>query len=81
MYTKSTQHNNPLHEKTLETILTFLVAHYGFEEMGKDIKIKCFTTNPSIKSSLIFLRKTTWAREKVEDLYVGTIKDIEARRG
>ena len=65
-----TQANNPLHGITLETILTSLVAHYGWEELGRRIKIKCFTSDPSIRSSLKFLRKTPWAREKVEDLYV-----------
>lgn len=65
---------NPLQNKTLETILNELVAYYGWETLGEDIKIKCFTTDPSIKSSLTFLRKTPWARQKVEDLYVATIE-------
>jgi len=65
-----TQANNPLHGITLETILTSLVAHYGWEELGRRIKIKCFTSDPSIRSSLKFLRKTPWAREKVEKLYL-----------
>ena len=64
------QPNNPLHGKTLETILNELVAHYGWEEMGDRITIRCFTDNPSIKSSLTFLRKTPWARQKVEELYL-----------
>ncbi|GAB4043647.1 VF530 family protein [Spirosoma jeollabukense] len=64
------QLNNPLHGKTLETILNELVAHYGWEEMGYRINIRCFTDNPSIKSSLTFLRKTPWARQKVEELYL-----------
>jgi uncharacterized protein (DUF2132 family) len=64
------QPNNPLHGKTLETILNELVAHYGWEEMGNRINIRCFTDNPSIKSSLTFLRKTPWARQKVEELYL-----------
>ena len=64
------QPNNPLHGITLETILTQLVAQYGWEELGRRIVIKCFTTDPSIKSSLTFLRKTPWARKKVEDLYL-----------
>lgn len=64
------QPNNPLHGKTLETILNELVAHYGWEEMGYRINIRCFTDNPSIKSSLTFLRKTPWARQKVEELYL-----------
>ncbi len=64
------QANNPLHGKTLETILNTLVAKYGWEGLGERIRINCFTDNPSIKSSLVFLRKTPWARKKVEDLYV-----------
>jgi uncharacterized protein (DUF2132 family) len=67
------QVNNPLHGKTLETILTHLVAHYGWETLGHKIKINCFISDPSIKSSLKFLRKTDWARKKVEDLYVESI--------
>ena len=63
------QPNNPLHGKTLETILTELVAHYGWDELGQRIKINCFVSNPSIKSSLTFLRKTPWARQQVEELY------------
>lgn len=69
-----TQPNNPLHGITLEKILTDLVAHYGWEYMGYTIKIKCFTDNPSIKSSLVFLRKTPWARAKVETMYLNMLK-------
>ena len=68
----STQINNPLHGKTLENILNELVAHYGWPELGYSIRINCFLEDPSISSSLKFLRKTPWARKKVEDLYVGT---------
>jgi uncharacterized protein (DUF2132 family) len=64
------QTNNPLHGKTLESILNDLVAHYGWPELGARIRINCFTDNPSVKSSLTFLRKTPWARKKVEDLYI-----------
>ena len=64
------QPNNPLHGITLEMALTRLVAHYGWEELGRSIHIRCFNHDPSIKSSLAFLRKTPWARKKVEDLYV-----------
>ncbi|MDD5772694.1 MAG: VF530 family protein [bacterium] len=64
---------NKLHGITLEMILTRLVEVYGFEELGKIIEIRCFNYDPSIKSSLKFLRRTPWAREKVEDLYVTTI--------
>ncbi|GAB3884937.1 VF530 family protein [Spirosoma agri] len=63
------QPNNPLHGKTLEMILNELVAVYGWDELGDRITIRCFTDNPSIKSSLTFLRKTPWARQKVEELY------------
>jgi len=67
------QPKNPLHGLTLEAILTRLVEHYGWDELGKIITVKCFTSDPSIKSSLKFLRKTPWARKKVEDLYVRTL--------
>lgn len=66
------QPNNPLHGLTLETILTRLVAHYGWAELGKIVKIRCFYNDPSIKSSLKFLRKTPWARQEVEALYLRT---------
>ena len=62
--------NDPLHGKTLETILNELVDAYGWKELGKLIPINSFNSNPSVKSSLTFLRKTPWARKKVEDLYV-----------
>ena len=64
------QTNNPLHGKTLENVLNELVTHFGWAELGNRIRINCFTDNPSIKSSLTFLRKTPWARKKAEDLYV-----------
>lgn len=64
------QPNNPLHGKTLEVILQDLVESYGWEEMGRRVTIRCFTENPSISSSLKFLRKTPWARKKVEALYL-----------
>ncbi len=67
------QPNNPLHGKTLEFILEYLVAQYGWEKLGERITIRCFTHDPSIASSLKFLRKTPWARAKVEDLYLETI--------
>jgi len=67
------QPNNPLHGKTLESILLFLVDQYGWEDLGSRIPVNCFNNNPSIKSSLTFLRKTPWARKKVEDLYLNTI--------
>jgi uncharacterized protein (DUF2132 family) len=62
--------SDPLHGKTLETILNELVALYGWEELGRMIPIRCFQNDPSIKSSLTFLRKTPWARSKVEMLYL-----------
>lgn len=63
---------DPLHGITLQKIVEILVDYYGFDTLGELIKIKCFTTNPSIKSSLTFLRKTEWARKKVEELYIKT---------
>lgn len=68
------QPNNPLHGVKLADILERLVAEYGWEEMGEQIRIRCFTHNPSIKSSLAFLRKTPWARTKVEELYLSIIQ-------
>ncbi|MFY8188618.1 MAG: VF530 family DNA-binding protein [Flavobacterium sp.] len=67
------QNNDPLHGKTLQQIVESLVNFYGFDTLGELIKIKCFNENPSIKSSLTFLRKTDWARKKVEYLYVKTL--------
>jgi len=66
------QINNPLHGITLESILNRLVDHYGWQELGQRIDIRCFNSDPSVKSSLKFLRKTPWARQKVEDLYLLT---------
>lgn len=68
-----TQKNNPLHGITLKMMLEELVQIYGFEELGRRIDIRCFKYDPSIKSSLSFLRKTPWAREKVEKLYLHMI--------
>lgn len=68
------QKNNPLHGKTLESIVVELHEHYGWEKLGAMIRIKSFNENPSVKSSLTFLRKTPWAREKVETLYIRTFK-------
>lgn len=64
------QPNNPLHNITLEQILNELVRHFGWEKLGKMIKIRCFNNDPSIKSSLKFLRKTEWARTEVENLFL-----------
>ncbi|MBP6209351.1 MAG: DUF2132 domain-containing protein [Anaerolineales bacterium] len=68
------QPKNPLHGITLEMILNHLVEKFGWEEIGRRIPVKCFQENPSIKSSLNFLRKTPWARKRVEDLYLRTKK-------
>ncbi len=65
--------NDPLHGKTLLIILEYLVEFYGWDHLGYKINIRCFNFDPSIKSSLKFLRRTPWARQKVEDLYVDTI--------
>ncbi len=64
------QPNNPLHGVKLAEVLTYLVSKYGWEKLGEIIKINCFKSNPSINSSLKFLRRTPWAREKVEKLYI-----------
>jgi len=69
----NSQSNDPLHGITLEMIVTQLVDRYGWTELGKRIPIKCFTDNPSVKSSLKFLRRTPWARKKVEDLYLRSL--------
>ncbi|MBN8642604.1 MAG: DUF2132 domain-containing protein [Flavobacteriales bacterium] len=68
--------NNPLHGITLQKMLEQLVDFYGFDALGELIKIKCFNDNPSIKSSLTFLRKTDWARKKVEQLYIRTLPKL-----
>ena len=70
---KTEQPNNPLHGKKLVDVLEFLVEKYGWEILGEKIKIKCFTNDPSINSSLKFLRKTPWAREKTEQLYLRSV--------
>lgn len=64
--------DDPLHGVTLEQIVTSLVESYGWEALGNKIDIRCFTSNPSVKSSLKFLRRTPWARKKVEELYVAS---------
>ena len=73
------QKNNPLHGITLEKLLNSLVERYGWGELGKLIKLRCFKSNPSINSSLKFLRKTPWARKKVEDLFIATQKKTRRR--
>ena len=69
-----TQPNNPLHGIKLEQIINDLVDHYGWEYMGHEINIRCFTHNPSVKSSLKFLRRTPWARAKIETMYLRMIE-------
>jgi uncharacterized protein (DUF2132 family) len=69
------QPNNPLHGLTLETVITKLVEHYGWDGMAQSININCFKSDPSVKSSLKFLRKTQWARDKVENLYISTFEN------
>lgn len=67
------QPNNPLHGKTLEQVVNSLVEFYGWSELGQRIDIRCFNDDPSLKSSLKFLRKAPWARKKVEDLYIAML--------
>jgi uncharacterized protein (DUF2132 family) len=74
---ENSQSKDPLHGITLQKIVEQLVDYYGFDTLGELIKIKCFTDNPSIKSSLTFLRKTDWARKKVEELYLKTLPKME----
>ena len=69
------QPRNPLHGLTLEAILTALVAHYGWPGLAERIVVRCFQTHPSIKSSLAFLRRTPWARDKVEGLYLFLLRE------
>ena len=70
------QPRNPLHGLTLEAILTALVAHYGWPGLGERIPVRCFLSDPSLRSSLAFLRRTPWAREKVEGLYLFMLRDL-----
>lgn len=70
--------NNPMHGITLKKILEDLESFYGFDTLGELINIKCFNENPSVKSSLTFLRKTDWARKKVEELYIKTLPKLKA---
>lgn len=69
---------DPLHGITLEAIINALVARYGWEEMGKRVNINCFKSDPSVKSSLKFLRRTPWARAEVEALYIASLSDAAA---
>lgn len=72
----STQRNNPLHGITLKTIVTELQEHYGWQGLFEKTRMNCFQNNPTIKSSLTFLRKTDWARDKIEQLYLFTQREI-----
>ena len=72
---RTTQARNPLHGVTLEMMLTDLVAHFGWPELGQRVDIRCFNSDPSIASSLKFLRKTPWARDKVESLYLFVLRE------
>jgi uncharacterized protein (DUF2132 family) len=78
--TPATQPRNPLHGLTLEAIVTALVAHYGWPGLGERIALRCFTHEPSVNSSLKFLRKTPWAREKVESLYLFMLREQRRTR-
>ncbi len=69
--------SDPLHGMTLQAILERLIEHYGWEALGRRIRIRCFMSDPSIKSSLTFLRKTPWARLKVENLYLALVEEAE----
>lgn len=73
------QAKDPLHGVTLERIVTELVEHFGWANLGQQVRIKCFTTDPSISSSLKFLRKTPWARAKVESLYLFMLRERKRR--
>ena len=75
--TPAAQPRNPLHGLTLEGIVTALVAHYGWVGLAERIPVRCFISDPSVASSLKFLRKTPWAREKVEGLYLFMLRDIK----
>jgi len=75
MSEKEKQANNLLHGITLEMIMNGLIEHYGWGELGMYVKIRCFNSNPSVKSSLKFLRKTPWARKKVEELYLDMLME------
>ncbi|MBT3205746.1 MAG: DUF2132 domain-containing protein [Gammaproteobacteria bacterium] len=73
------QINNPLHGKTLEQIVNSLVDYYGWSELGNKINIRCFNSDPSVKSSLKFLRKTPWARTEVEELFISIQDNIDKK--
>ena len=74
---ENSKSKDPLHGITLQKIVEQLVDYYGFDTLGELVKIKCFTDNPSVKSSLTFLRKTDWARKQVEDLYIKSLPKLQ----
>ncbi len=77
---QATQPDNPLHGVTLEMILKQLVAHHGWDDLGQQINIRCFKHEPSIASSLKFLRRTPWARQRVEALYIQLLRNQQSRQ-
>ncbi len=77
----SEQARNPLHGVTLEALLNELVTVYGWEELGRQVRIQCFVNDPSVASSLKFLRRTPWAREKVESFYLWHLREVRRRGG
>lgn len=79
-FTRTEQPRNPLHGVTLEAMVRALEAHYGWDELGRQIQIRCFTHDPSVNSSLKFLRKTPWARDKVEGLYLFMLRQQQRER-
>jgi len=78
---EQSQPRNPLHGVTLEAIITALVAHYGWAGLAERVPVRCFASDPSVSSSLKFLRKTPWARDKVESLYLFMLRDIKRTSG
>ena len=80
MEAENTQPNNPLHGVKLKVMVEHLVQYYGWEELGDRITIRCFTHNPSINSSLKFLRRTPWARERVEGLYLKVLREEKKKK-
>ena len=79
-FTRTEQPRNPLHGVTLEAMVRALEARYGWDELGRQIQIRCFTHDPSVNSSLKFLRKTPWARDKVEGLYLFMLRQQQRER-
>lgn len=80
MEAENTQPNNPLHGVKLKEMVEHLIQYYGWEELGDRITIRCFTHNPSINSSLKFLRRTPWARERVEGLYLKVLREEKKKK-